>query len=202
MNKQGNPAFPEGEAGEKMLLRMNKSHKTLRDWAFKYINWQDNIKILDVGCGGGATIAHMLQLSANSTIYGIDYSQKSVEASSEYNKDYLNDRVFIKKADVTKLPFEDNTFDIITAVETIYFWPEVDKALAELYRVLKKGAKLVNIVEASDPNALKLNGWPKIDGHFKVYTMQEYKDMFNKACFKEIECFNDDRSYGCVIGVK
>lgn len=116
-----NPARPEGEIGEKMLKRMNKSHGPLRDFGLSQISWRPHMRILDVGCGGGATIREMLELSKDSVIDGVDYSEVSVAQSRELNRDYLENRCNICQGDAAELPFMENTYDLVTAVETIYF---------------------------------------------------------------------------------
>ena len=132
-----NPARPEGIAGERMLDRMNASHEPIRAFAFPLLSWRENMRILDVGCGGGAAIAEMLKLSPGSIIDGIDYSEVSVQKSSLLNRDYLGRRCFVQQADVSALPFETDTFDLTTAVETVYFWPDIRAGLREIFRVLK-----------------------------------------------------------------
>ena len=114
-----NPARPEGAVGAKMLDRMNTCHEPIRSFAFPLLPWRENMNILDVGCGGGAAIAEMLKLSPGSIIHGIDYSEVSVQKSSELNREFLGTRCFIRQADVTALPFKDDEFDLITAVETV-----------------------------------------------------------------------------------
>ncbi|WP_164129978.1 class I SAM-dependent methyltransferase, partial [Sharpea azabuensis] len=71
-----NPAMPVGEVGAKMLERMNVSHASLRAFGLHTITYQPHMTILDVGCGGGATIKDLLKLSEESIIYGLDYAQK------------------------------------------------------------------------------------------------------------------------------
>src|SRR5699024_11001640 len=122
--RRENPARPEGEIGEKMLKRMNKSHGPLRDFGLSQISWRPHMRILDVGCGGGATIREMLELSKDSVIDGVDYSEVSVAQSRELNRDYLENRCHICQGDAAELPFMENTYDLVTAVETIYFWPD------------------------------------------------------------------------------
>ena len=202
MEKKENPARPEGEAGIKMLKRMNKSHAPLRKWAFSFIEWKDGMRILDVGCGGGAAIEEMLALSKDSRIDGVDYANESVQSTLEHNKKYAGDRVNAVAGDVAALPFEDEAYDLITAVETVYFWPQVQKGISEIYRVLKNGGIAAIICEANDPEALKLQGWPKIDGHFKVYRPEELIALLKEAGFENARCETDERGYACAIGVK
>ena len=56
-----NPARPEGEGGEKMLKRMNKSHEPLRNFGFSKLPWRPDMRILDVGCGEGYYTASIFQ---------------------------------------------------------------------------------------------------------------------------------------------
>lgn len=73
-------------------------------------------------------------------VYGVDYSLESVNLSKEVNEDYICEgKVEILHGNVQKLPFEDETFDIITAFETVYFWPNIEKCFGEVKRVLKSG---------------------------------------------------------------
>jgi ubiquinone/menaquinone biosynthesis C-methylase UbiE len=82
-------------------------------------------------------------------VYGIDVSNAAVSKSRKVNKELVaNNRVKIKKASVSKLPFPDNTFDLVTAFETYYFWPDLYSDIKEVYRVLKSGGELMIVGEA------------------------------------------------------
>ena len=84
MNNSSNPGRPEGPDGVKTLERMNSEHAPLREFGFSNIEFKPGMRILDVGCGGGMTIAEMLKLSQGSIIDGIDYSPTSVERSKDW----------------------------------------------------------------------------------------------------------------------
>lgn len=199
MIEKQNPAKPEGIGGSKMLERMNQSHQPIRDFAFPLYDWKNHMHILDVGCGGGATIHEMLSCSSDSFIDGIDYSEVSCEKSKEMNKNYLDSRVRIQRADVVSLPFDDQTFDLVTAMETVYFWPDINQGLKEIYRVLKSKGHIMIMNEGSDPDHLD---WPKIDGFMKVYRPQELISLLEEAGFKEVVCHHGDGQMICVIGMK
>lgn len=194
----GNPAKPTGPAGEKMLERMNVSHKPLRDWGLSFVNWKEGMYILDVGCGGGATIRDMLGYSANSHINGIDYSPISVKMACQTNQKDLYKQVFISQGDVTDLPYGDNLYDLVTAVETIYFWPDLSKALQEIHRVLKPGGLFLILCEGSNPNTPR----PNIDGHFVVYEPQTLKAQLKAEGFHRTAFEKGQGEYIAVWGCK
>ena len=194
-----NPARPEGKGGEQMLERMNRSHKPLRDWGLAHIEWRPSMRILDIGCGGGATIADMLELSDNSFIDGIDYAEKSVEMSLEMNKAYIGERCAIQQGDVQALPYEDNKYDLVTAVETVYFWPDIKGAFAQISRILKRKGELLILCEASEPDNFNSDGAP--DG-MVVYTPEQLSEMLLDSGFCSVRYDRGEGEYICVIAEK
>ena len=178
------PGSPDRGGGEEMLLRMNAGHAYLRDWAYPLLDWKPGMHILDVGCGGGAAIMQMLSLSEGSHIDGVDYARTSVRTASETCASELGSRVTIRLGSVSALPFADDTYDLVTAVETTYFWPDMKKALAERHRVLKKGGTAALINEGSDP-ALHTD-WPDPDGTLTIYRPEQLTGFLTDAGFRDI----------------
>ena len=197
--KKENPARPEGAAGEHMLDRMNQSHQPLRAFAFPLLHWSEKMRILDVGCGGGAAIAEMLDRSPGSVIDGVDYSEVSVRKSSLLNQRFLGTRCFIRQADVTALPFKDDEFDLITAVETVYFWPEIEAGFREIHRVLKPSGTFAILNEGSDPDNID---WPAIDGFMKIYRPRELEDLLKECGFRTVKTEHGPEQIICVMAQK
>ncbi len=194
--KTYNPGNPDKET----LLRMNRSHASLRGFALPFIDWVPEMRILDVGCGGGATIAEMLELSENSRIDGVDYSPVSVACSEETNRKYLGGRVRICLGNVIDLPFEDEVYDLVTTVESTYFWPDMDKGFSEIFRVLKKGGTAAVINEGSDPDAHP--NWPNPDIRIMIYRPEELTAFMKKAGFENIRVNHGDGDVIMVRGDK
>ena len=149
-----NAGNPRGFWGKQTLRAMNRSHDALTDWGLGFVDINGEEKILDIGCGGGKTVSKLAKTTAG-TVWGIDRSATAVRESLELNrKAVANNQVIICQGSVSAMPFEDETFDLITAVETYYFWPSPEKDFREISRVLKVGGKLMVLCEmrADAPN--------------------------------------------------
>jgi SAM-dependent methyltransferase len=128
---------------------MNRSHVGLTTWGLSRIPIQKDFSILDVGCGGGQTIATLATLAAEGKVFGVDYSIASIAVARETNEPLIErGRVDVRLSSVSKLPFDANTFDVVTAIETHYYWPDLATDLKEILRVLKPGGSLVIVAEA------------------------------------------------------
>ena len=143
-----NAVKPDGFWGKLMIRSMNKGHHELTDWALSYLDINNGDVVLDVGCGGGRTVSKLCNLVGSGKAYGIDYSELCVKKAKSYNnKNVLCKKAVILQASVSQIPFDDNMFDKVTAVETYYFWPDKLNDLKEVNRVLKPGGKLMLVFE-------------------------------------------------------
>ncbi len=196
------PGFPSGDTGAAMLIRMNEHHKPLRTWGFSFIDWRPGMEILDVGCGGGAAVHEMLALSEGSIVKGIDHSDKSIALSRLTNEEAIRyERCRIEKGDVQNTPFIDGEFDLVTAIETMYFWPDPLAAMREILRVTKAGGSFAVMAEAC-----RHETWAedrdRFSTPFVVYTSDEIAGYMIKAGFADIRKERGEGENICVIGVK
>ena len=155
-----NAVKPEGFWGKLMIRSMNKGHHELTDWALAHFPIENGSRVLDVGCGGGRTVSKLCKLVGSGKVYGIDYSELCVKKAQKLNhKDILCGRANISQATVSALPFEDEKFNAVIAVETYYFWPDKLGDLKEIYRVLKRGGRILLVFEMlrdeNDPDKWK-----------------------------------------------
>ena len=139
---------PMGPIGRAYLWAMNRTHASLTDWALAQVPVGKGDAILDVGCGGGRTVQKLAALAPQGTVSGIDYSKASVAASCRTNGEGIAaGRVRIALGSVAAMPFPDRSFDLVTAVETHYYWPDLPRSLREVFRVVKPGGRLAVIAE-------------------------------------------------------
>ncbi len=197
-----NARKPRGIIGKLVIQSMNYlGHKALADWALPYIKIQDGESILDVGCGGGGNISRFLKIYPKSIVHGLDYSSVSVAVSKENNKKEIKDgRCHIINGNVKHLPYAKNTFNCITAFETVYYWPKIETSFQQILRVLKSDGKFI-IINGADAEG----GWTWdkfIDG-MHTYTPAELKHHLIASGFKDIEIIRKkDFHFVCIIAYK
>lgn len=126
---------------------MNQRHSLLTDWGISH-DIGKQWTILDAGCGGGRTVGELANAADEGKVYGLDYAEGSLAASRDYNWRLIADgRIQIEYGIVSRLPFSDGVFDLVTAIETQYYWPNLQEDMREIRRVLKPGGKLLVIAE-------------------------------------------------------
>jgi ubiquinone/menaquinone biosynthesis C-methylase UbiE len=181
-----------------MLKFMNLCHAPLTNWGLDLVEIQDDWTMLDIGCGGGATLKRLLKRSKNAQVYGIDISEESVAKARQINADVLDKQVFVQQGSVAELPYEDEMFDLVTAVETVYFWPNLPNCLQEVRRVLKSGGHFAIMVEVVDTDSK----WTNMVEGMTTYTPKQLKTLLDDAGFVQTEIHRKKPSYATIHGVK
>ena len=199
--------YPRGIFGRKVAKRMNKGHASLAEWGLSNIELIADMKILDIGCGGGANVNCFAKILTNGKVFGIDYSPTSVKVSKEINKKCIEEGVVeISENSVSNLPFEDNNFDIVSGFEAYYFWPDLINDLKEIHRVLKINGKLLLVNEGYKCENKEIRkiveNWAKL-GNFKLHSPKEYREFLTKAGFSEINIYEQkEKGWITVIAMK
>ena len=168
-----NTCKPKGFAGKIMVNMMNTGHAALAEWGLTHIKIRDDDFCLDIGCGGGANLKRLLGKSSNGHITGVDYSEVSVQKSKKLNRAAIQEgRCEVLQGNVMNLPFSENTFHLVTAFETIYFWPGIQVAFQQVYRVLKNGGTFLICNESNGKNT-KDEKWTDIIHGMTIYTSEQ-----------------------------
>jgi|TARA_Y100000310_G_C20564006_1_gene754536 ubiquinone/menaquinone biosynthesis C-methylase UbiE len=149
--------------------------------------------ILDLACGSGRNF-----IKINGTIYGVDFSKKMLEYAKKHAKEE-GISVEFKKTDITKLPFEDNFFDSAIFVRSLHCIETEEgreKALSELFRVLKPGTEALitvwNYNQQRFKNLEKDSFIPwehegkKFMRFYHLYEKEELFDLLKKVGFENI----------------
>ena len=196
-----NTRKPEGFGGKLMLGMMNLGHRALARWGLAFVSPSLSAQVLDCGCGGGANVKTLLRKCPKGRVFGVDYSPVSVESSRAKNKAAIEEgRCEVACASVEDLPFESGSFDLVTAFETVYFWPELSESFAEVSRVLRSGGTFL-ICNECGGNA-KDEAWEKVVNGMHVYRANELKALLEQAGFCGVTVQQNNKGWLCLTAKK
>ena len=186
-----NTGKPEGVMGKIVVAMMNKGHAGIAAWGFSHLDLQGNEQVLDCGCGGGANVAVFLRMVDEGHVTGLDYSTVSVAKARKVNSAAIAaGRCSIVQGNVQELPFDDGGFDVVTAFETVYFWPELPRCFGEMHRVLKPGGVFM-ITNEANGRTKSHEKWQKIVDNMSVYTGEELEKLLTGAGFARVKIDED-----------
>ena len=189
---------PHGEEGIETIERMNENHRDISDFAFECINFNVNDRILDIGCGGGVNIEKFLEITENN-VDGLDYSEVSVKESLKRNRRFVDEgRCRVIQANVCDMPIDDESYDLVSAFETIYFWPDIENTFKEVSRIIKPTGQFM-IAQGTDGNHPDDELWLETVEGMSVYTAPELKKYLLNAGFKSVESFKKKDDYILVV---
>ncbi len=195
-----NTRKPEGFFGRMMVNGMNGGgHARLAEWGLSHLTLTTDANVLDVGCGGGANVARLLKRCPKGTVTGIDYSPVSVKKSTEVNAAAIAaGRCRVLEGSAAALPFEDGAFDLVTAFETVYFWPDIEECFRGVRRCLKEGGRFA-IVNEDDGLTGKNEKWEKMIDGMHIYTPDELRTHLANAGFRDIAVHGDDQHHWLAV---
>lgn len=161
--------------------------KNFKNKLISSLSIKENINFLDVGCGTGYAVGEVARLANNhSQFYGVDLSAKMIEKARS-NFRGMDNFHFIQ-ANAESIPLDKYFFDIIICTNSFHHYLHPDKALGEMYRLLKKGGKLYVLDPTADHWIIKIIDktiFKLIEPeHVKLYSTKEFKQMFEYAGLK------------------
>ena len=169
---------PSGLIGRVITKIWSFYFKKLSLWAIKQTTISNNYRILEIGYGGGSTIKNLLALNKNLEIHGIDISKESYRTAQRVHSDSIRKgSVQLKIGNVENMPYQNNYFDRIFAIQTHIFWKDIKKSFQEVYRVMSSNSTLIIASEKE-----------KIHYHMTDYrTSHEFSQLLTSIGFSKIE---------------
>lgn len=197
-----NARKPQGLLGKLVMVFMNGfGHKNLAEWALQSLKIEDGYSILDVGCGGGGNISRLLKRYPHSVIKGVDYSHISVDMSKKNNIDEIAEgRCEITYGNVVNLPYDEASFDLVTAFETVYYWPQIEVCFKQVHRVLKEKGTFA-IINGADAEGGMV--WDSYIDDMHTYSASELEKHLISSGFSSVEIIRNRAIHRlCVIAYK
>jgi len=198
---------PSGWFGRLIVRNMNSRHSKVTDWGLSHVTVKPQEIILDVGCGGGKTINKLAALANAGKVFGLDYSDASLAVARKLNAIQIEQgQVEIHEGSVLNLPFQTGTFDLVTAVETHFWWTDIPAGMREVLRVLRPGGTFLIIAEIYKGAQAKMTKMvekyaPRTG--IKVLSPDEHRALFDDAGYADVQIKTDPgRGWICGSGRK
>lgn len=174
-------------------LYTNRQERSMRPAAaysifLEYLPLQKGMKLLDIGCGTG----WLLKVASEKGLQtcGIDLSAAAVQLSRKNSPASI-----VESAGVTKIPFPDHTFDFVTCIGVLEHFTEMEKSVAEMKRVAKRGAHFCIMVPNSKTLYWKI--WQRFsrehrESNENALSLKQWQELFLQQGFKVLQMSRDE----------
>ncbi len=177
-----NLASPKGEKGIELGKMMNATNMGMTLESIHTLLIEDNEHILEIGHGNAGHLKSFLKIARNLRYTGIDISETMHNEAKKINSDCKDQADFIWY-EGKKLPFENEVFDKIFTVNTVYFWEKPVDFLNEIYRVLKDNGTFVLTFGQRE----FMEKLPFTEYNFKLYDNEEMEELISESHFKRMK---------------
>jgi ubiquinone/menaquinone biosynthesis C-methylase UbiE len=136
-------------------------------------------RVLDIGCGTGQFAAAVLERFPETQVWGMDLSDGMLRQCRQRCQ-AAGGRLNLVQGDSQRLPFEDDSFDVITCTHSFHHYPRQECVVAEMHRVLRPGGRLLIIDGDRD------RFWGRFIFNFVVVLMEGAVKHLTSHAFREI----------------
>jgi ubiquinone/menaquinone biosynthesis C-methylase UbiE len=176
------------EAGEGP--KMENHHLDITEKTIRLMNLRPGERVLDLGCGSGWATRLLARIVADGPegfgqVVGIDVSDEMIRQARAASKDFEN--VMYVWGSATQIPWEENFFDKMLSVESFYYYPDQERTLAELFRVMAPKGRLFILINLYRDNPCSLQWVDKLKVPVHVRSAVEYVDLLKKHLFEDVE---------------
>lgn len=175
---------PDGWRGRLVGRGLNRGNRPVVAAAVEQTGVAAGDRAADLGFGGGIGLRLLLERVGNAGhVDGVDVSETMLEAARRtFRTEVSAGRLTLHPATMVDLPLEAASLDALITVNTIYFVDDLDRAFAEIARVLRPGATAV--VGLGDPEAMA--GMPFTSHGFRLRAVPEVRDLLERSGFREV----------------
>ena len=162
--------------------QMAAGHESVTFQILEQMNFQKDMVVADIGCGNGWAVREMLAQGAG-TGWGVDISPKMIELALEANSQGAHYAI----SSASELPLSTGEIDFLLSVESLYYHPDPYSSLIEWRRVMKSKGKIAVMVDLYKENTATHTWVEALSVPVHLLSMQEYKDIFVRAGFSNVE---------------
>jgi ubiquinone/menaquinone biosynthesis C-methylase UbiE len=176
------------DAGEG--AKMERHHLDITEKTMRRMDLRPGERVLDLGCGSGWATRLLARIvspgpQSSGQVVGIDISDEMVRQARAASRDF--DNVMFATGSAAQIPWEENFFDKVLSVESFYYYPDQERALAELFRVMAPRGRLFILINLYKDNPYSLQWVPKLKVPVHVRSAAEYVEMLRRHAFEKAE---------------
>ncbi len=169
---------------------MEQHHLSITEQTMRLMDLRPGERVLDLGCGAGWATRILARLVADGPqgfgqVVGLDVSDEMVRRARAASRDFEN--IMYIWGSAQDIAWQENFFDKVLSVESFYYYPDQDRALAELFRVLAPRGKLYVLINLYKDNAYSLRWVDELKVPVQVRSEAEYLDLLRAHAFENIE---------------
>ncbi len=173
-------AWAEAGRGE----RMERGHRPATEQAIERLELRPEYRVLDVGCGIGWAVRLMAEQCSTGEAVGIDVSDEMIARARSFRGGPQNVRYEVASA--ARLAFEDDSFDRVLSVESVYYYDDVGAALGEVARILRPSGVLAVLVDFFRENVESHRWADDIAVPMHLLSAGDYVRLFVEAGFEDV----------------
>jgi ubiquinone/menaquinone biosynthesis C-methylase UbiE len=163
---------------------MEKGHRPVGEQAIALMRVPVDARVLDVGCGSGWASRLLAGSAIRGRVTGIDISDEMIRIARESSVSFPH--VDFEIASAERLPFDDDEFTHTFSMESLYYYRDIPKALAEIHRVLKPGGVFVAVVDLYWENEATHQWIDQLNVPVELLSVDDYRGLFIDAGFTNI----------------
>lgn len=179
-------SWAEAGEGEKM----ERHHLDITEKTIRRMKLRPGDRVLDLGCGSGWATRLLARFVGDGPqgfgqVVGLDISDEMVRQAREASRDF--DNILYVWGSALRIPWEENFFDKVLSVESFYYYPDQERALMELFRVMSPRGRLFILINLYTDNRYSLQWVDKLKVPVHVRSAAEYVELFRKHAFENVE---------------
>ena len=170
--------------------KMERHHLNITEKTMRLMDLRSGERVLDMGCGSGWATRLLARMVSEGPqgfgqVVGVDISDEMVRQARANSKDFEN--VMFVVGSAAQIPWEENFFDKVLSVESFYYYPDQERALAELFRVMAPRGRLFILINLYKDNPYSLQWVPKLKVPVHVRSAAEYVELLKAHAFENVE---------------
>ncbi|HEX8814622.1 MAG TPA: methyltransferase domain-containing protein [Terriglobales bacterium] len=170
--------------------KMEQHHLDITEKTIRLMNLRPGERVLDLGCGSGWATRLLARIVGEGPegfgqVVGVDISDEMIRQARAASRDFEN--VMYVCGSAQQIPWEENFFDKMLSVESFYYYPDQERVLGELFRVMAPHGRIFILINLYKDNPYSLQWVDKLKVPVHVRSAEEYAQMLKAHAFENVE---------------